>query len=285
MVFNLTQRIAVAVVAIPLALGVIWYGGWPLVGTLSLVAALGARELFAFARRQGIRPLESWGTLSAAVVPIAVYYASTEATSFGTWSWFLAALWLTATLGLVLAQRGPDQHPLPAASITVFGVLYTAGLPASLIAIRHLTQPDQSWAGAWLVFTPMVVAWVCDTAAMFVGKVIGGPKLWPSVSPGKTWSGAIAGVAGAVGTIPVLNALILSRIGAALPLSQGVLLGVTLGIVGQVGDLVESLFKREVGVKDSSALIPGHGGILDRLDSLYFVLPVAGAVYRLFGVI
>jgi phosphatidate cytidylyltransferase len=166
---------------------------------------------------------------------------------------------------------------------TAFGVLYPAGLAAFLIPIRHGAFGPMSWAGAWLVFFPLVITWVCDTAAMFGGRAMGGPKLWPSVSPGKTWSGSLAGVAGALATVPVMNALVLERLGVALPLGQGLAFALALGILGQVGDLAESLYKREVGVKDSSALIPGHGGVLDRFDSLYFVLPVSAALYRLFG--
>ena len=130
-----------------------------------------------------------------------------------------------------------------------------------------------------------MITWVCDTAAMFAGKAIGGPKLWPSISPGKTWAGSIAGVVAALAVVPLLNSAIMSRVGVALPLQQGLIFAAVLGVVGQVGDLAESLYKREIGVKDSSSLIPGHGGVLDRLDSLYFVLPVSAAMYRLFGVL
>jgi phosphatidate cytidylyltransferase len=120
---------------------------------------------------------------------------------------------------------------------------------------------------------------------MFAGRLIGGPKLWPTISPGKTWSGSLAGVVAALGTVPLLNSLVLERQGIALPITQGLIFALVLGIVGQIGDLVESLFKREVGLKDSSAIIPGHGGILDRFDSLYFVLPVSAVFYRLVGII
>jgi phosphatidate cytidylyltransferase len=85
--------------------------------------------------------------------------------------------------------------------------------------------------------------------------------------------------------VPLLNAVVLERVGVALPLWQGLVFAGILSVVGQVGDLAESLYKREVGLKDSSSLIPGHGGVLDRFDSLYFVLPVSAALYRLFGVI
>ncbi len=120
---------------------------------------------------------------------------------------------------------------------------------------------------------------------MFVGRAIGGPKLAPTVSPGKTRSGAVAGIIGAVVVAPLYVSFVLQPAGFNLPLWQGVIFGLVLGFVGQVGDLVESLMKREAGVKDSSALIPGHGGVLDRFDSLYFALPVATMFYLSFGVV
>ena len=142
----------------------------------------------------------------------------------------------------------------------------------------------RSWAGAWLVFYPLVVTWVCDTAAMFGGRTFGGPKLAPSVSPGKTRSGSIAGVVGGLAVAPLFAAFS-PRMGLELPLGQLLVIAGVLGVVGQIGDLAESLFKREAGVKDSSALIPGHGGVLDRFDSLYFVIPTAAALYHAFGAI
>jgi phosphatidate cytidylyltransferase len=163
-------------------------------------------------------------------------------------------------------------------------VAYTGALPAFLLDMRHHAHGVRSWAGAWLVFFPLVVTWVCDTAAMFGGRAIGGPKLAPTVSPGKTRSGSLAGVVGGLLVAPLFAAAVFPRVGVTVPLWQLAVIAAVLGVVGQVGDLAESLFKREAGVKDSSQLIPGHGGVLDRLDSLYFVVPMAAAMYRLFGI-
>ena len=285
MASTLTQRVGFAVVAIPLALGVVWLGGWPLVAVVSTAAVLGARELLVFARKQGIDPLERTALASAALVPVLAYLAVTGTPELVGWGWILAGLWMVGVLTVALARRLPTQKPLTVTAVTVLAVTYPAALAACLVSIRHLRFDTQSWAGAWLVFFPLVITWVCDTAAMFVGKAIGGKKLWPAISPGKTWSGSIAGVVGAILTVPLLNVLVMTRFGIALPLAEGVVFGLVLGILGQVGDLTESLLKREVGMKDSSSLIPGHGGLLDRFDSLYFVLPVSAALYRLFGVL
>lgn len=285
MASNLTQRVLFAVVAIPLALGVVWYGGWPLVAVIAAAAVLGARELLGFARLQHIPPLDRTTLISAALVPPLVYLALTSFPELLGWSWFIAGLWLIAVLSIALARRTPAEHPLGATAVAVLAVSYTAGLPSFLITIRHSTMPERSWAGAWLVFLPLVITWVCDTAAMFGGRAFGGPKLWPSVSPGKTWSGSVSGVVGALVTFPLMSRFVLEPAGIVLPLPQGLILAGVLGVIGQVGDLAESLFKREVGVKDSSSLIPGHGGVLDRFDSLYFVLPASAALYRIFGVI
>jgi phosphatidate cytidylyltransferase len=284
MASNLTQRVAFAVVAIPLALGIVYWGGWVLVALVVAVAVLGARELLEFARTRGIDPLERTALVSSAALPVLAYLALTTWPDLTRTGWILAGLWLVALLSIALFRRTPDRRPLEATAMTAFAVLYPAGLATFFLALRHLSYPARSWAGAWLVFFPLVITWVCDTAAMFAGKAFGGPKLWPAISPGKTWAGSVAGVIGALATVPLLNVLLLERLGVALPLWQGLLFALVLGIVGQIGDLAESLYKREAGVKDSSALIPGHGGVLDRLDSLYFVIPISVALYRLFGV-
>jgi phosphatidate cytidylyltransferase len=198
---------------------------------------------------------------------------------------YAAALWLLLLLTWALAARTPTDRPLSAAAVTLLGVAYAGALPASLILIRHAVLPTRSWAGLWLVCFPLVVTWVCDTAAMFAGRSVGGPKLSPVVSPGKTRSGAVAGVMGALVVAPVFGGWIFPRAGVQLGLGKALAIAAVLSVAGQVGDLAESLFKREAGVKDSSQLLPGHGGILDRLDSLYFVMPVTAAMYRFFGVI
>jgi phosphatidate cytidylyltransferase len=120
---------------------------------------------------------------------------------------------------------------------------------------------------------------------MAAGTLVGGPKLAPVLSPRKTWAGAVGGTAGAIVAALLIGRLILPRVGVHLGVWVLATVGAVLAVAGQVGDVAESLLKREVGVKDSSALIPGHGGVLDRLDSLYFVIPSAAGLYKLFGIV
>ena len=285
---NLVRRVGFAVIAIPLALGVVYLGGLPLVGLLALAAGLGAGELFRLAERQGVRPARVLGIASAAVIP-GLAYAAISPPGWGegianAWP-YLGALWIMLLLTWALADRAPDERTLEAVGTTLLGVAYTGVLPAFILAIRHTRFPERSWAGAWLVFYPLIVTWVCDTAAMFGGRYFGGAKLAPNVSPGKTKSGTVAGVVGSLAVAPLFAFGVFPLVGVTIPVWQLLAMAAALSVVGQVGDLAESLFKREAGVKDSSHLIPGHGGVLDRLDSLYFVVPTAAALYRAFGAI
>ncbi len=283
---NLVQRIAVSAVAIPLVIGVIWLGGWWLAATLALLGVLGAREIYDFGRRQGIEALERTGWLAAAAIPLLAYWAKGSETRWAEPALYLGAIWLMLTLAIAMARRGPTRRPLTSVSITLFGCLYASGMLAFLIAIRHASDAAiRPVAYVLLTLFPLVITWICDTAAMVVGTAVGGPQLAPVLSPKKTHAGAVGGTLGGVITALALGKFVLNREGWSFSAGQLLLFGLAVSIVGQVGDVAESLFKREAGLKDSSALIPGHGGVLDRLDSLYFVIPTAAGLYRMFGMI
>jgi phosphatidate cytidylyltransferase len=281
---NLAQRIGFAAVAIPLALAVVWHGGWPMTALVAVIGVLGARELFELFRRGGGRALEWLGLFGAGALAPVAYLVLTRPAGLSTGWPYAAAVWLLAVMTAALATRAPTERPLEAVSVTVLGVCYTAALPAFLLDLRHAAHPERSWAGTWLVFFPLVVTWICDTAAMFAGRSVGGTKLAPVISPGKTRAGAVAGVLAALVVAVPFALWVFPAVGVAAPLGALLIIAGALSVVGQVGDLAESLFKRQAGVKDSSHLIPGHGGVLDRFDSLYFVVPAAAALYRLLGV-
>ena len=283
---NLVQRIAVSAVAIPLVIGIIWLGGWWLAATLALLGVLGAREIYDFGRRQGVEALERTGWLAAAAIPLLAYWAKGSETRWAEPALYLGAIWLMLTLAIAMARRGPTRRPLTSVSITLFGCLYASGMLAFLIAIRHASDAAiRPVAYVLLTLFPLVITWTCDTAAMVVGTAVGGPQLAPVLSPKKTHAGAVGGTLGGVITALALGKFVLNREGWSFSAGQLLLFGLAVSIVGQVGDIAESLFKREAGLKDSSALIPGHGGVLDRLDSLYFVIPTAAGLYRMFGMI
>jgi phosphatidate cytidylyltransferase len=283
---NMVRRVAFAVVAIPVVVGVVWLGEWPLGALLMAAAVIGSDEFFQLAARTGATPLRDLGRALAVLVPFAIVL-SVEVPwagwilANGTYLVVLGAITVIATAVFV---RRPEDRPLSAIAITLFGVLYTSALPSTLFFIRHAQWGGRSWAGTALVFFPLVVTWVCDSAAMFGGRLIGGAKMAPAISPGKTWAGGVSGVIGGTAVGMLYAALLFPRAGISLNVLVAGAVALALSIIGQIGDLAESLLKREAGVKDSSSLIPGHGGVLDRLDSLYFVIPVAAAAFRFLGV-
>ncbi len=284
----MTQRVAFAVVAIPLIIAIAWVGSWALAALLSLAGALGAREVYGLARKQGIEPLVRLGMVAAAAVPFAVLVPLVYG-GLGPQlmrDGYLFLLFVLALLLFALARRSPQEKPMSAVAITLFGVLYAGWLPSFALLIRHPLGMVMvgGRVGMALLFFPLVVTWVGDSAAMTAGRAFGGAKMAPVISPNKTWAGGIGGLLGSM-LIGLLYAiLVFPRVGLVIPAGLALAFAAVISIVGQAGDVAESLMKREVGVKDSSALLPGHGGVLDRLDSLYFVLPVTSLLYRLAGV-
>lgn len=285
MASDLTRRVAFAAVAIPVAGIVVWWGGWALVALVVAAAVLGTGELFDLSRRQGVSPLGTTGRLAAGALPVLVYLAVRFPGRAPGAALDLAVVGFLILVLLTLWRRAPNERPLAAAAVTLFGVLYAGGLPSYLIVIRHTREASPSVAGLALVMFPLVVTWVCDTAAMFGGRTFGGPRMAPVISPGKTWAGAVAGVVGALIVAPLYARWALAPLGLGISVGAALAFAAVLAVVGQLGDLAESLLKREAGVKDSSTLIPGHGGVLDRFDSLYFVLPVAAFLYRALGLL
>lgn len=283
---NLVQRIVVAAIAIPLVAGIIWLGGWVLAATLALLGVLGTREVYDFGRRQGIEPLERTGWLAAAGIPLLAYWAKGSEIHWAEPALYLGAIWLMLALAIAMVRRGPGGRPLTSVAITIFGALYASGLLSFLIAIRHGgVAVIRHTPYVLLTLFPLVITWICDTAAMAVGTFVGGPKLAPVLSPKKTHAGAIGGTLAGIITALALGKFVLNRQGWHFSDGQLLLFGLVVSVVGQVGDVAESLLKREVALKDSSSIIPGHGGVLDRLDSLYFVIPAAAGLYRMFGLI
>jgi phosphatidate cytidylyltransferase len=252
--------VGTALVALPVLLAVIFLA--PPLATVAVVAAalaVGLHEFFQLLRARGIRPLRAGGLLCAALLFADV-----------AWPGWLgvptAPIGLVFLLGAALA-RGPDYESVSAAAATLLGAVYLGGLGGTIAALRTLEPPRE---GAWHVVLLLVVIVFSDTLAFFVGNAVGRRRLAPAVSPGKSVEGAVGGLLGGVAGAFAVRALGLPE----LPAMHALVLGLLVAGLGIVGDLDESLIKRWAGVKDSGALFPGHGGMLDRLDSLLFGAPV-----------
>jgi phosphatidate cytidylyltransferase len=270
-VSELTRRLLLSLLGIPLTLGLIYAGGWIFVAALGGVAAIGSWELFRMARNAGHEPLDTAGIFIAACIPLAVH-----AGYLGVFrvSLTIAMLVFMALLASVVWVRGPARKPLVTFALTVAGIIYPA-LVTYMYPLRYHDYAVGAIAGTVLVMLPITVTWATDTGAYAFGRMFGKHKLIPSVSPAKTIEGALGGLVAAVLFTWLYVTFVLEPLAQLSVLTVGILIfGIAVAVVGQTGDLVESLLKRDAGVKDSSHLLPGHGGFLDRFDSLLFVLPV-----------
>lgn len=267
------RRVIVALIAAPLAIGMVYIGGLPLAVFLGLVGGAGAWELYRMARHGGTDALDSLGVPLAAALPLLAHLDRFNVLSSPA---AVGGVTFVALLGAAIWARGVGGRPLESVAVTVFGALYTGGMLAFGYALRHHRFVIEPGAGTALVMYPVVLTWASDIGAYFVGRALGRAKLMPSVSLGKTRAGAVGALVVTMGAAYAYNLHVL-RPSAQLVLAPWTALafGVLVSIAAQVGDLAESLLKREAGVKDSSHLLPGHGGVLDRLDSLFFVLPLA----------
>jgi phosphatidate cytidylyltransferase len=271
-VSELTRRIIFAVIAAPAGIAVIYLGDWALATMLAVLSALGARELFRFSKESGVRAFEPAGIALAALIPIAAH-----ASRLGVYN-----LPLTGMIAIVLLLfastiwfRGPAGRPLLSVAITVFGIIY-ASLITYVYALRYHPYAVGALAGTVVAVLPILLTWATDIGAYTFGRAFGKRKLMPSVSPAKTVAGAVGGlVLTVIVCVLYVRFLLMPYAQLGLTIPGAVLFGVIVSVAGQTGDLAESLLKREAGVKDSSTLLPGHGGILDRFDSLLFVLPIA----------
>lgn len=274
---SLGLRVGSAALLAPLFVGAAYAGGrlWAaVVGTL-VVAGSWEYCRLALAGRRG--PLVVVVTVGLAATAARYAFPADE-----VWPAALAALALGGALALGLAA--PDASlGARTAMLTLLGALYVGWLLAFLVGLRELPRASAELAytpaGFVLVASTLAVVWVSDIAAYFTGRAWGGRKLLPRVSPGKTVTGAVGGVVAAGGVSALLFALSpepLPRLGPAAAFG----LGTAASVLAQVGDLAESLLKRAFDVKDSSGLIPGHGGVLDRFDALLFVAPAAYYFFR-----
>lgn len=245
--------------------------GLPFTAIVAVFCIIGAQEFYSAVRRQGAMPSDVLGLVACVLFELVAWH----------WSGNRLIPYLPAVLALLLltallVELAKKEHkPILNIGATLLGALYVGWLSSFLILLHGLNAKivvppiGGTSRGEWLVLFVTAVTWIGDTGGLFVGSWLGRHKLAPEISPNKTWEGACGSVVSAVVVALLLGHWI------AFPMIHAVILGVLLGVFGLVGDLCESSLKRELGVKDFGALLPGHGGVLDRIDSVLFTAPLA----------
>jgi phosphatidate cytidylyltransferase len=257
---NLALRVGSAVVLFPIAVWITYVGGLPFALLASFAAGVAAAELVLMFGTMGVA--ETFGVGVASAIPFVAAWERSGDLLPG-WSGLALAGATVLLLVLFLFRRAPLEEVPRSVAIVALSWLYCGLLLASLVGLR--LRFDVGW-----VILAFVVTWGNDTFAYFVGHQFGRHKLFQRISPKKTWEGFAGGALGSVVGALVTRALLLQH-----ELSVGLAVGIGLGgaLLGPLGDLAESMVKRAAGVKDSGKIIPGHGGLLDRIDALLFVAP------------
>lgn len=258
---NLLTRIIVAIIAIPGLVAVSYFGEYYFLGFVSIVGALSYYEYSEMVKNKNCRINITIGII--AVIAIIL-------NSFFNYIAYYELIIIIILLSIIYELFSKKNSANLNLGCGLFGVLYIGFLSGALVRIREYFDGELYVNGGMVIISILATIWICDSAAYFIGTPFGKHKLMPRVSPNKSWEGAIAGFCFSIITMIAAKHLILQF----MEWKDVIALGAIIGVIGQIGDLVESLLKRDVGVKDSSALIPGHGGIMDRFDSLIFSAPV-----------
>ena len=251
----LKKRIITALVGLPLLIAVVWFGEPWFTILVAIWGLLAASEFYRMVSTAKVLPLTYFGLIWALLFILGPHVDYDLTTPL-----LLTSAVILPLIWLLLRRQ--KEGAFMNWAWTIGGILYIGWLLSHLVALRGLDD-GRNW-----VFLALLATFASDTAAFFVGRAIGKHHLAPHISPGKTWEGAIAGVLAAI----IISLLFTLPTSLQLPLNywQAVLLGLLVSVFGQLGDLVESLLKRNTGVKESGNLLPGHGGILDRTDSIVF---------------
>lgn len=277
---NTVIRILTGLVGIPLAALIIWAGGWWFASTIIVVSALALHEFYGLATARGYSPNATAGIVVGMALQTALSAASMGGFLVAISVAYLSAVGLVLfTLGFFAAEMWrKSEAPMVNAATTVGGILFIPLSLSSLIFLRQVSIDRSALPGIegfGLVIALFVAIWAADSGAYFGGLTFGKHKLFPRVSPKKSWEGAFFGlafaIAGGVGMtmwmMPDANWI------------HGLAVGAIVGVCGPLGDLTESLLKRDAAIKDSGSIIPGHGGVFDRFDSMIFAAPIVLGYY------
>lgn len=262
---NFLIRVLIAVIFIPFILYLASFGRVPFMSLVNLLIFLGLIEFSSILKLKGISISRSFLVFFGLLIGVSVYFSGDR---------FILIITLISVLtsGIFQLIRYRFDRAVENLSSFVFGLIYIALLFSFLILIREFPLRaglEYRLGGLWIIFL-FLCTWLSDILSYFIGTPFGKHKILPQVSPNKSWEGSFGGIAGALLAALVSNGIFLKEI----PLLHLLILAILISMFGQLGDFVESSFKRQAGLKDSSSLIPGHGGILDRFDSLLFSAPL-----------
>jgi len=250
------SRIVVAAVLLPVVLGIVWAGGWWLFGLAVVGGMIALHELYAMAR--ALHPVVLGGYAGLVLALLGAQLGGT--------TWVLAGVLATLPAALlVFFVSSARQHVTAGFGVTLLAVAWVGGGLSYLLLVRDI--PDD---GRLLLFTTLLTVFADDTAAFFVGRLIGRHRLAPVISPGKSWEGFVGGTC--AGVAVAFFALYEQDV---VSTTESLVLGLAIALASTLGDLFESAVKRDLNVKDSGRLLGGHGGVLDRIDSLLWAGPAA----------
>ena len=253
------SRIAVALVLLPLVLWIVWLGGWWLFAIALVGGLMALHELYVMGR--GLRPIVLGGYVGLLLTLIGA--------ETGDIAWVVGGIFSTVLVAFVVFGFSDARPSATAAiSLTLLGVVWVGGGIASLILLRESYGPDN--APRLVVFTVLIAVFADDTAAYAVGRMIGRHKMAPRISPGKSWEGFVGGTLAAMAV-----AFFAMYPEEFLTIPEALVLGAAVAVSSTLGDLFESAIKRDLGVKDSGRVLAGHGGVLDRIDSILWAGPAA----------
>ncbi|MCF7800479.1 MAG: phosphatidate cytidylyltransferase [Candidatus Marinimicrobia bacterium] len=264
---NFKIRTIVTVLGIPALAALTLFTIWPFAIFFIIAGGLVLNEIFALMKKQDLSP--------NVILGFAIYLALLVVVLGGGHADFSALLYLSV-VGLFIVELFRKAHRvLENMAVTFLSAVFVGLVMATFVLLRNMESPDfTEWGGfgGRLVLMVFLSVWICDMLAYLIGSAFGKHKIFSRVSPNKSWEGSLAGLVGAVLTVFIL---VISGFIPQLSFTDILILGIIAGVFGQVGDFAESMVKRDVGVKDSSNLIPGHGGAWDRLDSLLFAVPLS----------
>jgi phosphatidate cytidylyltransferase len=270
MASDLGKRLAVAAVGIPLTVAVTWIGGALFAAGLAVLSAVAVWETGRMLNARGDRFLYLPGMALAASYPLSALFLGPAA------SWVITVTALVLIVATATLRIAPSDRPFQTSALTLTAAIYVGGLISFGVPLRE-EFGTSALEGTLFFFLPVALTWLADTAAYFGGRAFGRRRLSPVISPNKTVEGAVAALlAGPTGGV-FYGFVLLPRLGATLEVFGLLALGFVVAAAATLGDLAESALKRECGVKDSSTLLPGHGGLLDRMDSLLWSVPAACA--------